>query len=181
MKHEKRFNDAIGRLRSSERTELLEVERVINLCLEGIAPVNVLDVGTGSGLFAEAFARRGLEVTGLDPNLEMLETARSFVPAGTFVEGTAEDIPFPDDSFDLVYLGHVLHETDDTLLALQEARRVARVRVAVLEWPYREEETGPPPAHRLKEETVTTLAREAGFKRVETLPLSHMVLFRFED
>ena len=181
MKHEKRFNDAIERLRSSERTELLEVDRVVDLCLEGIAPASVLDVGTGSGLFAEAFALRGLEVTGLDPNPDMLETARGFVPGGTFVEGTAEDIPFPDDSFDLVYLGHVLHETDDTLLALQEARRVARARVVVLEWPYRDEENGPPPAHRLKEETVTQLAHEAGFRHVETMHLSHMVLFRFED
>ncbi len=181
MKHEKRFNDAIERLRSAERTELLEVDRVVDLCLEGITPISVLDVGTGSGVFAEEFARRGAEVTGLDPNPHMLETARGFIPGGTFVEGAAEDIPFPDDSFDLVYLGHVLHETDDTQLALEEARRVTRMRVAVLEWPYREEETGPPLAHRLKEETVIALARQAGFTRVETLQLSHMVLFRFEE
>ena len=34
-------------------------------------------------------------------------------------------------------LGHVLHETDDPVAALVEARRAARLRVVVLEWPYR--------------------------------------------
>lgn len=42
----------------------------------------------------------------------------------------SEQISFPDCSFDLVFLGHVLHEADDPLTALQEARRVTRQRVA---------------------------------------------------
>src|SRR4030042_1358759 len=49
--HEKRFSGDINRLRSAERVERLEVERVIQLCLEGGSFKGVLDVGTGSGLF----------------------------------------------------------------------------------------------------------------------------------
>jgi SAM-dependent methyltransferase len=176
--HERRFHGAIDRLRSPHRLARLQVPGVVDSCIEGIAVANVLDVGTGSGVFAEAFAARGVQVTGIDANAEMLHAARQFVTAAQFRQAPAEAIPFPDASFDLVFLGHVLHETDDAVKALQEARRVARARVAVLEWPYRDEEEGPPLAHRLTPEQVAALARQAGWSDIETIPLAHMVLYR---
>ena len=178
--NERRFNRPLDRLRAPERLARLEVERVVDLCLEGITVEQALDVGTGTGVFAEAFVARGIETTGIDLNPEMVAAASALVPAAQFVMAPAEAPPFPDGSFDLVFLGHVLHETDDARRALREARRLARVRVAVLEWPYREEEIGPPLAHRLKAEDVKALATEVGFTAAETLPLSHMVLFRME-
>ena len=99
---------------------LLEVPRVVSLCREGITADSVLDVGTGTGLFAEAFAKDGCRVTGVDPNAELLAIARKHT-AGVFVVGTAEDLPFEDGSFDLVMMGLVLHETDDRAAALREA------------------------------------------------------------
>lgn len=137
--HEKRFHGEIDRLRSPERVERLEVERVVDQCLEGAHIESVLDVGTGSGLFAEAFARRGLQVLGVDVKPEMLEAARRYVPAGDFRQGTAEALPADDRGYDLVFLGLVLHEADDPLMALQEALRSAHQRVCILEWPYRAE------------------------------------------
>ena len=147
--HEKRFAGDVERLRSSERVERLEVERVTALCLEGGQFTSVLDIGTGSGLFAESFSKKGLEVSGVDASPEMLAAARQFVPKGDFRAGTAEALPYPDGSFDLVFLGLVLHESDDPLKAIQEAHRVARQRVGILEWPYEEAVFGPPLAHRL--------------------------------
>ena len=180
MEHERRFSGAIDRLRSPRRMELLQVSRVVDECITGIeAEVkSVLDVGTGNGVFAEAFAARGLQVTGIDANAEMILAAQRFVAAGQFRQAPAEAIPFPDASFDLVFLGHVLHETDDAVKALQEARRVARTRVMILEWPYRDEEGGPPLAHRLKPEQVAALAQQAGWQDIETIALTHMVLYR---
>ncbi len=61
--HGHRFNQ-IERLRSPERLERLEVERVVSLALEGPLLRSVIDIGTGTGVFAEAFARHGLAVTG---------------------------------------------------------------------------------------------------------------------
>lgn len=176
--HERRFHGEADRLRSAQRLELLEVERVVGLCLEGLDIETVLDVGTGTGVFAEAFSQQGLVVTAIDVNPDLLETAKRYAPQATFRQAPAETIPFPDRSFDLVFLGHVLHETDERQRALQEARRVARKRAVVLEWPYQEEEHGPPLEHRLKPEEVMGLAKEAGFEAVETLQLRHMVLFR---
>lgn len=118
--HERRFHGAAIGLRSPERIVLLEVPRVVALCVEGIPVKNVLDIGTGTGVFAEGFARIGLDVTGIDTNAELLAIARTYVPAGSFREAPAELIPFPVRSFDLVFLGHVLHETDAPLAALKE-------------------------------------------------------------
>ncbi len=42
----------------------------------------MLDVGTGTGLFAEGFAKLGIAVTGIDVDLELLATARKHVPTG---------------------------------------------------------------------------------------------------
>jgi ubiquinone/menaquinone biosynthesis C-methylase UbiE len=176
--HERRFHGGADRLRAPERVALLETETVTRLCVEGIEAFSVLDIGTGTGIFAEAFTARSLRVTGIDPDPDLLAIARVQVPSAAFREGVAEKLPCDDESFDLVFLGHVLHETDDPVGALVEARRVSRKRVAILEWPYRKEEMGPPLAHRLEPSRIIELANLAGFQKVEKIELQHMDFYR---
>jgi ubiquinone/menaquinone biosynthesis C-methylase UbiE len=178
--HERRFEGAIERLRSPERVDRLEVERVVDLCFENGPIASVLDVGTGSGLFAEAFARHGAEVSGVDVNAEMLIAARRFVPGGDFREGVAEQLPFPDGRFDLVFLGLVLHEADDAVEALNEARRTAREGVGVLEWPYRDQSFGPPITDRLRPEDLEDLFPKAGFRTWKATNLSNTDFYLLE-
>ncbi len=179
--HERRFNREVERLRDMDRVDRLEVRRVVSLVLENQANAHsVLDIGTGSGLFAEQFAAKGLQVTGLDVNPEMIKAAQNFVPTGVFQEGIAEKLPFPDASFDLVFMGLVLHETDDTPAAVNEAHRVARQRLAVLEWPDEEQTFGPPREHRLASEKVSAMAKEAGFVITRSLRLNSLVLYLFD-
>lgn len=176
--HERRFQAAAEKLRSEERIALLEVDRVVASCLEGLDVRRLLDVGTGTGLFAEAFAKRGVAVTGIDPNRALLQLARDYAPSAVLRQAAAEHLPFGDRSFDLVFMGHVLHEVDDARGALAEARRVAVMRVSILEWPYRSEMAGPPLEHRLAPEAIEALAKEAGFRRIDrTGSLTHMVLY----
>ncbi|HUI30305.1 MAG TPA: class I SAM-dependent methyltransferase [Candidatus Acidoferrales bacterium] len=177
--HKKRYSGEVERLRNPERIELLEVERVVPSVLDGINAQSILDIGTGSGIFAEAFAKEGVSVSGIDPNPDMLKAAQEFVPSGTFRFGTVEKIPFPDKTFDLVFLGHVLHESDDLVKALYESKRCAKQRVAILEWPYKQEESGPPLEHRLKTEEIIAGAKKVGFPQMESIQLQHMVLFKF--
>ncbi len=176
--HERRFDGAVERLRTPERIARLEVERTVALSVQGLEAHTLLDVGTGSGLFAEAFQNQGLAVSGVDVNPQMVQVASQLVPGGDFRLASAESLPFQPETFDVVFMGLVFHETDDALQALREARRVARQRVVILEWPYQEEEFGPPLAHRLKPEEVAALAYKAGFEKVETLYLDNMVLYR---
>jgi ubiquinone/menaquinone biosynthesis C-methylase UbiE len=175
--HERRFQGKADRLRSDERLARLEVDRVVASCLEGLHIQSVLDVGVGTGIFAAAFAALGAAVTGIDPNRDLLELARRYVPRAELREATAEQLPFADDAFDLVFMGHVLHEVDDARKALTEARRVASMRVSILEWPYLSEEQGPPLAHRLAPETIEDMARSAGYRHIDRGSLTHMVLY----
>jgi ubiquinone/menaquinone biosynthesis C-methylase UbiE len=118
-------------------------------------------------------------VTGVDVNAHLLQTARRQVPGARFVEGLAEALPFGDEAFDLVFMAHVLHEADDPLEALREAGRAARVRVVVAEWPYRQEEHGPPLHHRLQAHRIRALAGSAGLVGESELTLSHVDVYSF--
>ena len=108
----------------------------------------------------------------------MLKAAQQFVPNGTFQEGIVEKILLKDKTFDLVFLGHILHESDNIMSALSESKRCAKKRVAVLEWPYKQNESGPPIEHRLKTEDILAAASIVGFSKMETIQLNHMVLVR---
>jgi len=50
----------------------LEINRVVDITSKDISIYRVLDVSTGSGVFAEAFTNRGFETVGLDANPEFL-------------------------------------------------------------------------------------------------------------
>ena len=67
---------------------------------------NVLDVGGGTGMIASCLMQKAKRVVVLDPSEEML----SDVPNGVDkVKGYAQDIPFPDSSFDLALCVDSLH------------------------------------------------------------------------
>lgn len=174
--NERTFAGDAERLLSPQRLEMLETERVADFCLEGVS--SALDVGTGVGLFAGVFQSRGVAtLAGVDIRPELLSLARQRIPAADFQEADAGKLPFTDGQFDLVFLGHLLHEVDDPAAVLREAARVARRRVAVLEWPHRQEEKGPPLDHRMTEEQVILAAVDAGLGETRVEPLTWMVLY----
>ena len=176
--HEKRFSGGVERLRSPERISILEIDRVVNLLLEGSEIESMLDIGTGSGLFAEAFAKQNISVSGIDVSEEMIEAAKKYVPSGNFKKAVAEELPFQDKFFDASFFGVVLHEADDMLKALKEAHRVTTKRVLILEWQYKAGEFGPPLEHRIKPEVITKLYKDAGFFDYDEIDLRELVLFR---
>lgn len=159
---------------------MLEAPRVVELCLDGISAASVLDVGAGSGAFARAFADEGLRVAGVDLSQRMLVYAHQKAPNIPFILARMEELPFRADAFDLVFLSHVLHETDTLTHTLGELRRCARQRVAALEWPYIDEPAGPPLAHRLRPEQAQQAGRKAGFRQFDAIPLQRMMLYLFE-
>ena len=99
----------------------------------------VLDVACGTGVLArEAAGRVGGagSVTGLDRNEGMLAMARRVAPAVEWKAGRAEQLPFPDASFDAVVSQFGLMFFDDRVQALREMRRVLKPggRLAVAVW-----------------------------------------------
>ncbi len=97
-----------------------------------------LDVCCGTGDIALALACRGADTVGLDFNRPMLHVAerrkdrlarRGRVPAPggvQFVEGDAQQLPFPDATFDIVTVGYGLRNLASWESGLEEMRRVAR-------------------------------------------------------
>lgn len=177
--HEHWFTN-IDRLRSPERMQRLEMETLLPLILAGRNFTTALDVGTGSGIFAEVFSQKGLRVVGLDANPQMLTAARKFVPAADLCEGTAENLPYNDQSFDLVFMGLILHEADDKQKAMAEAARVTRFRLAILEWQYKPSEAGPSLDQRITAEELTIWAKACGLPQPQIFLLADFVLYRWD-
>jgi SAM-dependent methyltransferase len=99
----------------------------------GVGPgTRLLDAGCGAGMAAVMAAERGAEVTGLDATPQLLAIARRRLPAGTFVEGALERLPFDDGAFDAVTGFNSFQFAGDPVRALEGARRVTRPGGAVL-------------------------------------------------
>jgi ubiquinone/menaquinone biosynthesis C-methylase UbiE len=172
------YNRGVDPLRSPERVARLEVKRVVDNCLINSNITSVLDIGTGSGLFAEEFSKRGLKVAAIDPNPEMIIATQNILPNIDIRKASAEEIPFEDNSFDLVFMGLVFHEVDDYSKTIEETFRISNKEVSLLEWEYLEQDFGPPLKHRLKSSFIEELAEKAGFKKVEIIKLTNLILYK---
>ncbi len=175
--NERVYSQGPDKLRSPERRDRLEVEKVVQHCLQGANVKTLLDIGTGSALFAEAFHEAGVAVAGVDINAEMIEAAQRHVPQGEFSVASAEDLPFADGSFDSTFFGVVFHEVSDYAKALHEAHRVARYCTFILEWQHKQEEFGPPIEHRLTKEFMRDLSLSTGYRGFAETPLGTLVLY----
>lgn len=95
-----------------------------------------LDAGCGSGMAAALAADRGAQVTGIDASDSLLRIARERVPQGAFQTGDLEDLPFEDDSFDVVVGFNSFQYAGNPGAALAEARRVTAPlgMVVIMTW-----------------------------------------------
>ncbi|HET7341637.1 MAG TPA: class I SAM-dependent methyltransferase [Methylomirabilota bacterium] len=95
-----------------------------------LRPGRVLDVATGGGHTALAFAGLAREVVAYDLTEEMLRAARGFLRerggAAAFVAGDVALLPFRDGAFDVVTCRIAAHHFADVAGAVREVRRVLR-------------------------------------------------------
>jgi SAM-dependent methyltransferase len=102
--------------------------RLVNF--EGYRGRRVLEVGCGAGTDLARFARGGALVTGVDLAASAIELARkNFAQQGLqgeFHEADGEQLPFPDDRFDLVYAHGVVQYTPGSRALVEECRRVLK-------------------------------------------------------
>jgi demethylmenaquinone methyltransferase/2-methoxy-6-polyprenyl-1,4-benzoquinol methylase len=97
------------------------------------ADARVLDVATGTGAIARGLVRRyGCRVVGVDQSPQMLEGARERIEHAGLADrielrlGRAEELDFPEGSFDAVTAGYLLRYVDDPLRTVRDLLRLVR-------------------------------------------------------
>ena len=88
----------------------------------------ILDLGAGTGRFAELFARVfEAHVIGVDPSTAMLAAADGSAQSKrvAYVAGSAEAVPLRDRSCDLAWLSQVWHHVRDHQACARELHRIA--------------------------------------------------------
>jgi SAM-dependent methyltransferase len=158
------------RLHRFKRTMgLARVHAVLGI-LRGIGPSELLDIGSGRGAFLWPLldAMPWLSVTAIDVLdhrvVDLERIAVGGVATLTAVRADVTDLPFPNQSFDVVTMLEVLEHIPDTAAALRSALRVAR-RFAILSVPSRPDDN-PEHIHLFSAKRLTALLREHGAMRV---------------
>ena len=152
----------------------------------------VLDIATGPGYIAEAFARVAREAIGVDLTAAMLaiaeeRTRERGMKNVSFRMGDVQNLPFEREEFDVVVARLALHHMTNPAKVLQEMARVCRVRGTVLV----EDIYGSEHTERAAYQDRWEKLRDPS--HVRTLPISHLLqlfreagletdgLFTFED
>jgi SAM-dependent methyltransferase len=130
-----KFSDAeIGTREFFERLEAHRYEKEWHIAeaaqFANARGFKVLEIGCGLGTDGAQFAKAGADYTGVDLTDAAVELARKrfelFGLKGEFQVADAENLEFPDESFDVVYSHGVLHHTPDIKAAVREIHRVLK-------------------------------------------------------
>jgi ubiquinone/menaquinone biosynthesis C-methylase UbiE len=126
QKHSRRYFDEIEAYRYKHEPCILSFAQFSDW-----KDKEVLEVGVGAGTDFLQFVRAGARMHGVDLTEEAIEnTSRRLavygLPPSDLRVGNAERLPWPNNSFDLVWSWGVIHHADDTEACLREIARVTK-------------------------------------------------------
>lgn len=116
-----------------QRYLLRRFHRQIASLLKATGAEKILDAGCGEG-FVVSYLLQGndrLAITGIDCSPQAIKMARQMVPGVLFDVGDLREMPYGDDSFDLVMCLEVLEHLPDPHKGLRELRRVTSAHCLV--------------------------------------------------
>ncbi len=177
--HHEKFNPVhLERLNNPERLRDTE-PAVIWEALGSPSPAVVVDLGAGTGLFAEAFAKLAPEATvyAVDTERGMIDwmtnnrkpaVGERFVP----VLSEEESVPLPSGSADVVVSMNLHHELANPVATYAEAARllVPGGIIAVVDWTPGVEGNGPPQEIRVSANVIATALGAAGLVDAQVHP-----------
>lgn len=104
--------------------------RFFEMHIGPVKPEVALDLGCGTGLYHPVLAPLVGKLYGVDNSHEMLERAKEVSDKHQLdtelILGSAEDLPFPDGTFDMVIAYDVLHHIADIPRIVEEIHRVLK-------------------------------------------------------
>ncbi len=120
-------NDPIAVLRAEQKTKNPWVEQKINDHFK-TAELVIADIGCGGGFLTNYLAKNFKEVSGLDASSSSLEVARKndSTKKVNYIEGSAYELPFEDDSCDVVCAMDFLEHVDRPEAVIKECARILK-------------------------------------------------------
>ncbi len=115
--------------------------RALDALFRGLGPeeqLSVADIGAGTGIATRQLAQRVHHVIAIEPNAAMRERAEP-APNVTWQDGTAEHTRLPDKSVDVAVAFQAFHWFD-AVDAFREFKRIARRRLALVQYERNEEQ-----------------------------------------
>ena len=106
-----------------------QINEELDTIMKKLKPgAKVLDIGCGTGHLANFFHKKGFDVTGIEPSVNMLNYARKNFPEINFIEGISSELPFEENSFDLVFSIEVMRylHPDDVMKTYKEVHRILK-------------------------------------------------------
>lgn len=93
--------------------------------------INIVDLGAGEGMIAQLLAQRAKSVTCIDSSRRMVEVGTALAKKNgltnlTYKVGDIEEVPLPDNSFELAFLSQALHHARHPSRAVAEAFRILK-------------------------------------------------------
>jgi SAM-dependent methyltransferase len=134
----------------------------VGLGPEELAGRLVLDVGVGSGRYAEVAADHGAQVVGVDLSRAVEAAAENLGGRALIAQADLFQLPFAPATFDVVYSIGVLHHTPDTAAAVRALATLVKPGGTLAVWVYQRTN-----AHRL-----------ADLYRLVTTRMSDQALYR---
>lgn len=86
------------------------IEYLINECILNNSS-SVADIGCGTGIFTKQLLENGINVVGIEPNVEMYNQAKDYLMEHNFslINSSAENTLLPSNSIDLITVAQALH------------------------------------------------------------------------
>jgi 2-polyprenyl-6-hydroxyphenyl methylase/3-demethylubiquinone-9 3-methyltransferase len=104
------------------------LKRTLKFISDLPATVEILDIGCQTGGFCAKLQRLGHKPSGIEIDSKSVDDAQRQHPGIPFMVGNCEkEIPFPDNSFDVVWAGEVIEHVGHTDVFINEINRVLRV------------------------------------------------------
>ena len=130
------FNDSqVYKKWHDDPANQLMIQSQLKLLFDMLNPApdnSILDIGCGIGTHLDAFIKKGLDTTGIEPSPCMIDIASEKVGNKAIIcKGICEDLPFEDNSFNYSSLITILEFVNDPSKAIEEACRVTKDKVFI--------------------------------------------------
>lgn len=144
---------------------------------------SVLDAGCGTGIYSEYYAQHDADVFGVDISSEAVNIIQELGIPGEYQQSELDDLPFPDDHFDIVHVFSVLYHIvndeiwKESLAELDRTTKPGGIWLMRIEWRDVESREEDHLKHRSKAQYLEFLTEDRSYSLEAVYSFSDVVQF----